>query len=81
MPQKRGEVVEEVDASQIMPDIYENWLKKQQSRPAMARPGFIGNQDARAAEQEVEDREEDDIDRTETVHEKAKRRKRGKSAH
>jgi hypothetical protein len=78
MPQKRGEVVEKVDASQMMPDIYENWLNKQQSRPVKARSGFIGSQDIGLGEQEEEDREEDAIDRTETVHEKAKRRKRGK---
>jgi hypothetical protein len=30
MPQKRGEVVEKVDRSApLMPDIYENWIKKQ----------------------------------------------------
>ena len=80
MPQRRTEVVEKVDASQMMPDIYENWLNKQQSGHAKARSGFIGHQDTRLGEQEEEDREEDEIDTTEDIHEKAHRRKRGKGA-
>ncbi|MGA2665340.1 MAG: hypothetical protein ABSF83_10385 [Nitrososphaerales archaeon] len=79
MPQKRSEVVEKVDASQMMPDIYENWLSKQQSGPAKARPGFIGHEDTSLGEQEEEDREEDEVDTGEEVHEKAHRRKRGKA--
>jgi len=78
MPQKRGEVLERVDPSQIMPDIFENWLKKQPSTEVRARSSFIGNRDIGLSEQEEEDREEDEIDRTEDVHEKAHRRKRGK---
>jgi hypothetical protein len=78
MPQKRGEVVEKVDPSQIVPDIFENWLEKQPSTDVRARSGFIGNQDTRLGEQEEEDREEDEIERTEDVHEKAHRRKRGR---
>ncbi len=74
MTQKRGVAVEKVDASQMMPNTYENWLKKQQSRDVRARAGFIGKQaigmDARG---------EDEVNSAETVHEKAKRRKRGKS--
>jgi hypothetical protein len=81
MVQKRGEVVEQVDANQMMPDLYENWLKKQPIRPAKARSGFIGTQDIGLSGQEEEDREEEAIDRTEDVHEKAKRRKRGTKAH
>lgn len=64
MPQKRGEVVEEVEAGKTPPDTYENWLKKQ----VKARSGSLGNQ------------EEDDIDNTEDVHKKAHRRKRGRGA-
>jgi hypothetical protein len=79
MPQKRSEVVEKVDASQMMPDIYENWLNKQQSGPVKARSGFIGHEDTSLGEQE-EDREEDEVETTEDVHEKAHRRKRGKGA-
>jgi hypothetical protein len=62
MPQKRGEVIEKSDISQLIPDVYENWLKKQ----VKARS---------------EDDEEDDIDKAEDVHEKAHRRKRGKTSH
>jgi hypothetical protein len=80
MPQKRSEVVEKVDASQMMPDIYENWLNKQQSGPVKARSGFIGHEDTSLGEQEEEDREEDEVETTEDVHEKAHRRKRGKGA-
>ena len=78
MPQKRGEVVERFDPGQIIPDIFENWLRKQQSTDVRARSGFIGNQDIGLGEQEEEDREEGEIERTEDVHEKAHRRKRGK---
>jgi hypothetical protein len=68
MPQKRGEVDEKVDASQMIPDIYENWLNKR----IKAASGSLG-------QQEEEDKEEDELDRTEDVHEKAHRRKRGKT--
>jgi hypothetical protein len=69
MPQKRGEVVEKVDASQAMPDVYESWLKKQ-----------VDARSASLTDQEEEDKEEDEIDRTEDLHEKAHRRKRGRGA-
>lgn len=72
MPQKRDEVVEQVDASQMLPDIYENWLKKQQSGSPRAKSGFI-------SKEEEEDREEDKVDLSEDAHEKAKHRKRGKT--
>jgi hypothetical protein len=72
-------VVEKFDPSQMMPDTFENWLKKQESRGVKAKSGFIGNRDIRLGkQQEEEDKEEDEIDRTEDVHEKAHRRKRGK---
>jgi len=80
MPQKRGEVDEKVHAGQMMPDTYENWLKKQESKPAKARAGFTSGQDRRLGEQDAEDREEDEIDTAEDVHEKAHRRKRGRGA-
>jgi hypothetical protein len=76
MPEKRGEVVEKVDASQMMPDIYENWLEKQRSTRVHAKAGFIAVW--KVGKQEEEAREEDEIDNAETAHEKAKRRKRGK---
>jgi hypothetical protein len=57
MPQRRTEVVEKVDASLMMPDIYENWLNKQQSGHAKARSGFIGDQDIRLGEQEAQERQ------------------------
>ncbi len=64
MPQKRGEAVEKVDASQALPDVYENWLNKQ----------------VKARSATLADSEEDEIDRAEDLHEKAHRRKRGKGA-
>ena len=75
MPQKRGEVVEKVEAPPLLPDIYENWLKKQ----VKARSGSTGNQVTTFAEHKEEDREEGEIDRKEDVHEKAHRRKRGRT--
>jgi hypothetical protein len=72
MPQKRGEVVEEVRAGQMPPDTYEIWLKKQ----VKAKSGSLRDLD----EEDEEDEEEDEIDRTEDLHEKAHRRKRGKGA-
>jgi hypothetical protein len=48
----------------MLPDTYENWLKKQ----VKARSGS------------PDDREEDDIDKTDDVHKKAHRRKRGRGA-
>lgn len=66
MPEKRNEVVEQFDASQLMPDIYESWLKKQPAGNARAKAGFISAE------------EEDKIDLVEDAHEKAKRRKRNK---
>jgi hypothetical protein len=80
MPQKRGEAVEKVDASEMMPDIYENWLRKQPSTDVKARSGFIGGQETKLVREEEEDREEERIDRSEDSHEKAKRRKRTKTA-
>jgi len=80
MTEKRGEVVEKADASQTMPDIYEKWLMKQESGHAKARSGFIGNQDTKLEGEVEEDNEEDDFDRAEDSHEKAKHRKRGKGA-
>lgn len=70
MPQKRDEVIEEFDATQLMPDIYENWLKKQPVAKARARAGFA------STTQEL-DREENKVELVEDAHEKAKRRKRG----
>jgi hypothetical protein len=78
MPEKRNEVVEKVDASQMMPDIYENWLRNQKNNGVRARSGFIGDEETRLGD--VEDREEDKVDNTEAAHEKAKRRKRGKTS-
>jgi len=78
MPQKRGEVVEKVDAGQMMPDIYENWLRKQKSKGVRARSGFIGSEEVGRGEEE--DREEDKINSTEAAHEKGKRRKREKGS-
>ncbi len=78
MPAKRGEVVEKVDASEMIPDIYGKWLERQESGQAKARSGFIGNKTTGLAEQEEEDREESQADRAEDTHEKAKRRKHGK---
>jgi len=69
MPQKRGEVVEKVDATQTVPNIYEDWIAKQ-----------VKARSASLAEQGEEDREEDEIDTAEDVHQKARRRKRGKGA-
>jgi hypothetical protein len=66
MPQKRGEVEEEV--GQAVPDTYEAWLKKQ----VAARYDAIS--------EDPEDEEEDDIDEAEDSHEKAHRRKRGKGS-
>lgn len=60
-------MVEKFDASQMLPDIYENWLKKQTAGNARARAGFISRED------------EDRVDLAEDAHEKAKRRKRQKT--
>jgi hypothetical protein len=78
MPEKRGEVVEKVDASQMMPDSFENWLEKQKSTHVHAKAGFMAEWKLGKGEEEA--REEDKIDIAETAHEKAKRRKRGKTA-
>lgn len=76
MPQKRDEVEEEVDTSPMIPDIYENWLQKQVS----ARSGSMEDQDAKLGEQaEEDDNREDKLDRAGDAHEKAHRRKRGKT--
>jgi hypothetical protein len=72
MPQKRDEVVQEYDASQMMPNIYENWLKKQRTAGARAKSGYL-------SQVEEEDRAEDRVDLAEDAHEKAKRRKRGRT--
>jgi hypothetical protein len=60
MPQKRGEIIEQVESGKI-PDIYEEWLKDQVDA--------------------ISDGEEDKVDRAEDLHEKAHRRKRGKTSH
>jgi len=77
MPEKRAEVVEKVDASQLMPDSYENWIEKQKSVRVHARAGFMSEWKLGKGEEEA--REEDKIDIAETAHEKAHRRKRGKT--
>lgn len=69
MPQKRGEVVEKLDTTQEMPDIYEDWIEKQ-----------VKAKSASLAEQAEEDEEEDEIDVAEDRHQKAHRRKRGKGS-
>ncbi len=69
MTQKRGEVDEKADASQPVPDIFESWLSKR----VKAKSGSL-------AKQEEEDAEEGEIDTSEDVHEKARRRKRGKGS-
>ena len=74
MPQKRNEVVEQAGTSQLLPDIYENWLNKQPAGNATAKAGFISSD-----EKEL-DREEDEMDVAEDAHEKAKRRKKGKTS-
>jgi hypothetical protein len=76
MTEKRGEVIEKVDASQTIPNIYEDWIEKQ----VKARSVLSESQTDQLGKQEEEDREEDEIDRTEDLHEKAHRRKRGKGA-
>jgi hypothetical protein len=76
MPEKRGEVVEKVDASQMMPDIFEKWLENQRSTHVHAKAGFMA--EWKLGEGEEEAKEEDKIDIAETAHEKAKRRKKGK---
>lgn len=70
MPQKRGEVVESPDPTQAIPDTYEKWLTKQ----VEAKAGKFPDQGA-----EGQDKEEDEVDRAEDSHEKAHRRKRGKT--
>jgi hypothetical protein len=70
MPQKRGEVIEEVDEGPVARDIYEVWIGKQ----VEAKSRSLANQE------EKEDEEEDEIDRAEDVHEKAHRRKKGKGS-
>jgi len=69
MPQKRGEVVEKVDTTQAIPNIYEDWIEKQ-----------VKARSASLTDQEAEDEEEDEIDEAEDLHEKAHRRKRGKGS-
>jgi len=69
MPQKRDEVVEKVDTTQAVPDVYEDWIAKQ-----------VKARSASLAAQTEEDKEEDEIDAAEDSHEKAHRRKRGKGS-
>ena len=69
MPQKRGEVVEKVDTTQAIPNIYEDWIEKQVKARSASLTG-----------EEAEDKEEDEIDEAEDVHEKAHRRKRGRGS-
>jgi hypothetical protein len=64
MPRKRSEVVAKIEAGQILPDVFDNWMRQQ----VKARSGNLLQE------------EEDEIDRTEDVHKKAHRRKRGKGA-
>ena len=75
MPEKRAEVVDEADATQLMPDIYESWLEKQKSTHVHAKSGFISEW-----KQEEETSKEAKIDLAEEAREKAKRRKKGKIA-
>jgi len=65
MPQKRSEVDAKADVSVLMPDTYESWLKKR----VKARSVSLADEP-----------DEEEIDKTEDVHEKAHRRKRGKGA-
>jgi hypothetical protein len=65
MPQKRGEVDEKADVGVLMPDTYESWLKKR----VKARSVSLADEP-----------DEEEIDKTEDVHEKAHRRKRGKGS-
>ena len=69
MPQKRGEVVEKVDATQAIPDVYEDWITKQ-----------VRAKSASLAAQAEQDSEEDEIDTAEDRHKEAHRRKRGRGA-
>lgn len=69
MPQKRGEAVEKLDLNQIIPDTYERWLSKQ----VEARSGKFPDLAAEA------DKVEGKVDKVEDLHEKAHRRKRGKT--
>ncbi len=69
MPQKRSEFVGRVDAAQAVPDIYEDWIKKQ-----------VKARSASFAAQAEEDEEEDEIDEAKDAHEKAHRRKRGRGS-
>jgi hypothetical protein len=70
MPGKKTEVVEKVDDTHIMPDIYESWLGKQKSTHVLAKSGFVGDQkvgrQATAANEDV-------IDTAQTVSERDKR--------
>lgn len=74
MPQKRNEVVEQFEANELLPDVYEKWLKKQPTASVKARSGFISGEESEL------DREEDEKDTSEDAHEKAKRRKRGRTS-
>jgi hypothetical protein len=68
MPQKRGEVVEKLDASEAVPNVYEDWLDKQ----VRAKYSSLTEKE--------DDEEEDEIDKAEDQHEKARRRKRGRGS-
>ena len=70
MPQKRGEVVEKVEASRTVPDVYESWLDKRVKEFSASK----------LSQQEEEDQEEDEIDKAEDHHEKAHRRKRARGS-
>jgi len=56
MPQKKGEVLEKADATQAVPDVYEDWIEKQ----VKARSASLAEQ--------AEDKEEDEIDSAEDHH-------------
>ncbi len=60
-------MVERVDPAQVVPDVYEDWLKKQVKARSMS-----------FASQAEHDKEEDEIETDEERHEKAHRRKRGR---
>ena len=68
MTGKREEVTEKLDASKLMPDIYENWLEKQRSREVSARSGFV-------ADRKVGEQGEDRLHVAHAAHERAKGRK------
>lgn len=73
MPGKRTEPVEKVDANTMLPDIYENWLKKQKTSSVSAKAGFISD---RALGKEDKAIEEDLIDEATAELKREKKRKK-----